>query len=211
MPEDSVPTTASPSPGTATGSSTGSGTGTGTGTGAATGTGTGTGSTPTVDFRVWGPDHTDSTGDPLAAQCDWVLPPQFSCDGSNPEIRWEGLPAGTTHLVLIFDDPDAGDFPHWGIYDIPAAETGLAQGISGDQVVNMPPAGASELTNGFGWEGYLGSCPGSVHIYRWRLFALDQPAPNAPMGTPAQQFDTLGTWAAGNALDAAEFCHIYRP
>lgn len=200
--------------GAATGAPTGSATGAATGapTGSATGTATGTpGGTTTVPFAFWSPDLVDSAGDPLAAQCPKVLPDLFSCDGPNPEIAWEGLPAGTTHLVLIFDDPDAGNFPHWGIYDIPASELGLAQGISGETAVGTPPAGVGELTNGFNYRGYLGSCPGSAHIYRWRLYAVDQTVPAAPTGSSWNQFDTLETWAENNKLASLEMCHIYRP
>jgi phosphatidylethanolamine-binding protein (PEBP) family uncharacterized protein len=88
----------------------------------------------TTVFSMSSPDFVSSAGDPLASECAWSMPAEFSCGGPNPEIRWEDPPAGAVAFALILDDPDANDFAHWAIYDVPATETGLAQGISGNSV-----------------------------------------------------------------------------
>ena len=122
-------------------------------------------STP-VPFRFWSPDFDDGG----------VFPEEFSCFGGNPELRWEGEPDGTVSMALIFDDPTAGNFPHWAIFNIPAGLGVLEGGISDSTgSPNTPPDGSTELVNGFGSVGYLGSCPatGSTNTYRWRLWALN--------------------------------------
>ena len=168
--------------------------------------------TDVVPFSMSSPDLVSSQGFPMEDQCDFWLPDEFMCSGSNPEIRWEGVPAGATHLVLVFDDPDAGDFPHWAIWDIPASETGLAAAISGEQVPNTPPAGAGEALNGFGYDGYLGSCPGSVHKYRWRLWAVDRAVPQEPFGSAFNQFEQVVSFAQNNQVaPPAEMCHLRGP
>ncbi|MCB9679413.1 MAG: YbhB/YbcL family Raf kinase inhibitor-like protein [Alphaproteobacteria bacterium] len=165
-----------------------------------------------VAFAMSSPDLESSQGHPRADECDFWLPDVYMCDGSNPQIDWEGVPAGATHLVLVFDDPDAGNYPHWAIWDIPATETGLAAAISGDLIANTPPGGASEAENGFGWVGYLGSCPGSVHKYRWRLWAVDTTMPSPPTGSAQSQFQQVVTFAQENRVaDPARMCHLRGP
>ncbi len=141
-------------------------------------------------------------GHPQAAQCDWVLPEMFSCNGPNPEIAWVGAPVGTVAFALIFDDPDANNYEHWAIYNIPASETGLARGISGGAL----PGNTMELPNQAGGGGYFGSCPPTTHIYRWRLWALDA---EVTLNRPA--FDELETEAAAHSLGNANICSIYTP
>ncbi|MCB9699460.1 MAG: YbhB/YbcL family Raf kinase inhibitor-like protein [Alphaproteobacteria bacterium] len=169
--------------------------------------------TPTAEtaspgvFTLTSPDFVSSAGDPRAARCDWIMPAAFSCDGPNPELVWTDPPVGTVAYALIFDDPDANDFHHWAIYDVPGAETGLAQGISGRNVdPHTLPPGSTELRNGFGYVGYLGSCPPAPHVYRWRLWALDQRI------TPATAtFAAVEAEATAHALGEATLCHIYNP
>ncbi|MFT6162935.1 MAG: phosphatidylethanolamine-binding protein (PEBP) family uncharacterized protein [Myxococcota bacterium] len=167
--------------------------------------------TEAIPFRLSSPDFISSAGDPNAAECDFILPPEFSCRGSNPELAWEGAPDDTTHFILVFDDPSTGNFPHWAMYDIPGNVTGLDAGISGDGVTNTPPGDAVELVNGFDWEGYLGSCPGRPSQYRWRLFAMDGPVGTAPTGSVRQQFTSLGETGEYEALATATLCHLFTP
>ncbi len=168
--------------------------------------------TDVVPFALSSPDLVSSAGMPMEDECDFWLPDEFMCSGSNPELVWEGIPAGATHLVLVFDDPDAGNFPHWAVWDIPVSESGLAAGISGENVSSDLPGNAGEATNGFSYEGYLGSCPGSVHKYRWRLWAVDATVPSEPTGTPTNQFDQVVAFAQNNRVgDVARLCHLRGP
>jgi Raf kinase inhibitor-like YbhB/YbcL family protein len=77
---------------------------------------------------------------------------------------------GYAEFVLIVDDPDARDFNHWLLWDIPASIHSLAEGAE--------PAGVSG-TNDLGKPGYGAPCPPEgqgPHIYSFRLFALDVPS-----------------------------------
>ena len=155
-----------------------------------------------IVFAVSSPDFATSAGHPQAAQCDWVLPDMFSCNGPTPEIAWTGAPAGTVAYALIFDDPDAGDFEHWAIYNVPVTESGLDRGVSGGAL----PPNAVELANQAGGGGYFGSCPPTTHIYRWRLWALDAEI------TPAQAtFAALEAAAGAASMGTANLCSIYTP
>jgi Raf kinase inhibitor-like YbhB/YbcL family protein len=121
-----------------------------------------------------------------------AIPPELTCDGGNisPPLGWSGVPAGTVVLALIVDDPDAGGFIHWVVYDIDPAVAGLAQGESTSKAGDAPSQGQ----NSFGKIGYGGPCPPSgSHHYVFRLLALDQRV----------ELRTGGVATAGRILDAA--------
>jgi Raf kinase inhibitor-like YbhB/YbcL family protein len=116
-----------------------------------------------------------------------AIPREFTCDGADgsPALAWSGAPAGTAALVLIVDDPDARDFVHWIVLDVPAADGGLPKGV--DPRAATPRQG----TNDFGQPGWGGPCPPSgTHHYRFTLTAL-----GAPLG--------LGGHPGGDAVRAA--------
>ncbi len=167
---------------------------------------TGTDTAPPGIFTLSLPGNPSSEGNALADQCAFELPVQYECYNPNPALHWENAPAGTAAFALLFDDPDAGDFPHWAVVNIPATETGLDEGISGRDISPTLPDGAYELENGFGYGGYLGSCPGSPHVYRWRLWALADPLPH-----DLSRFGQVENQAMDQALGEAATCHIYGP
>ena len=101
-----------------------------------------------------------------------AIPTRFTCDGEgiSPEVDWSGAPAGTQALALTVIDPDAREFVHWLVYDIPAASAGsVAENVGTG--AGAPPQGA----NGRGKAGYTGPCPPSgTHHYVFTLYALDR-------------------------------------
>ena len=100
-----------------------------------------------------------------------VLPSRFTCDGKNvsPVLNWSAEPEGTQSFALIVDDPDARNFSHWPLWDIPASVHSLAEGA-----VEGAPG-----TNDFGNRRYDGPCPPAgrgPHDYSFRLYAVDVPS-----------------------------------
>jgi Raf kinase inhibitor-like YbhB/YbcL family protein len=163
-------------------------------------------------FTLTVPDLVETTHTELADACDLELPEAFECANGNPEVIWARAPNTTSSFVLIFDDPDAGDFPHWAVWNIPAETTSLAEGASGRDVRANLPDGSSELDNGFGWTGYLGSCPPTPHVYRWRIWAVDDTFSfTDPGGDAAASFEALAAAAEAAALGTATACHTYGP
>jgi len=107
-----------------------------------------------------------------------VIPTKYSCEGEDvsPPLTWNEPPVETQSLVLIVDDPDAplGVFTHWILFDLPPDGRELLEAaLTEDQL----PSGAIQGKNGLGEIGYTGPCPppGSLHHYRFKLYALDQP------------------------------------
>ena len=120
-----------------------------------------------------------------------AIPPEFGCDGADvsPPLAWSGVPPGSAALVLVFDDPDARDFVHWIVLDLPATDEELPKNVS-------PSAGTPQQgTNDFGNVGYGGPCPPSgTHHYQFTLTAL-----SAPLGLGGHPSAS----AVRNALSAA--------
>jgi Raf kinase inhibitor-like protein, YbhB/YbcL family len=121
---------------------------------------------------------------------DGSIPRMYTCDGqdTSPALAWTGAPEGTRTLALIMDDPDAGGFVHWVVFNIASpASSGLTAGLSAS--ASTPSQGR----NSFGRVGYGGPCPPSgTHQYVFRLLALDA------------NLSLTGTPRASQVLDAAK-------
>jgi Raf kinase inhibitor-like YbhB/YbcL family protein len=103
------------------------------------------------------------------------IPSKYACDGEDvsPPVAWSGAPQQTRSYALIVDDIDAptGEFTHWVIFNMVAAETSLQGGVP---TVGTLSNGAIQGRNGFGKIGYAGPCPPSgTHRYVFHLYALD--------------------------------------
>ena len=97
------------------------------------------------------------------------IPGRFTCDGDDvsPPLSWSDPPAGTAGFVLVVDDPDASNFVHWILANIPADVRSLAEG-RGDEI------GVAGRNN-FGRVGWGGPCPPSgEHRYRFKLYAIPE-------------------------------------
>jgi len=109
-------------------------------------------------------------------------------EGLSPAISWANVPAGTQSFFLNMRDMDVArnkttdDQAHWVVWNIPATETGLPEGV---------PKGP-KLTNGayqFSATGQMYRGPGAAangprHHYMFEIYALDtvldvQPAADA--------------------------------
>jgi Raf kinase inhibitor-like YbhB/YbcL family protein len=104
-----------------------------------------------------------------------LIPAKYTCDGgdASPPLEWDGVPEHTASFALIVDDPDApsGLFVHWVLFDIPASEKGLTEGVG---IAGPAAGGGTQGKNGFGKTSYGGPCPPSgTHRYYFHLYALD--------------------------------------
>lgn len=137
------------------------------------------------------------------------IPVKYTCDGADfsPSLEWTAGPAGTKSFALICDDPDApmGTWVHWVIYDIPAAATMLAEGITREKDL---PGGGTQGINDFRRTGYGGPCPpgGRTHRYFFKLYALD-----AALGLkPGITKDQLLKAMKGHVLAEAQLMGTYK-
>ena len=133
-----------------------------------------------------------------------AIPREFTCDGANlsPPLTWSGVPAGTEALLLLVDDPDARDFVHWIVFDLPVGDGNLPKAIS--------PASASprQGRNDFGDIGWGGPCPPrGTHRYRFTLTALGARLELGDQPTGATVRDAL---AGATLLGAAALTVTYQ-
>ena len=104
------------------------------------------------------------------------IPAKYTCKGedASPPLTFSGVPKEAKSLALICDDPDApmGTWVHWVIYNMPADQPGLDEGVPRD---NALPNGALQGMTDFRRVGYGGPCPppGGAHRYYFKLYALD--------------------------------------
>lgn len=140
------------------------------------------------------------------------IPARFTCDGgdASPPLVWSGLPEGAKSLVLIVDDPDAPDpkspkmtWVHWVLYNIPAGNGGLPEGLGGGGL----PKGTRAGLNDWKRVGYGGPCPPiGQHRYFHKLYALDLMLPDLGQPTKAELEQAM----RGHILGKAELIGLYR-
>ena len=115
------------------------------------------------------PEETDMQLTSSAFEEGGRIPAEHSCDGEDvsPPLVWSDAPEGTEAFVLIVEDPDARDFVHWVLTDIPADTTEIPAG-QGDRI-------GRPGQNSFGAAGWGGPCPPSgEHRYMFTLYAVSQ-------------------------------------
>ena len=148
---------------------------------------------------------TDSDTDPLVfvltstAFGDGApIPVLYSCDGDNisPPLAWTGAPGDTVAFAITMLDPDAEDCPHWGLFNLPAGQAGLEEGVSpGGQI----PTGAWQTLNYEGDAQYSGPCPPAAddpHNYMFTIYALSAEVPDP--GTPTALEDGIAAVGASS-------------
>ena len=98
------------------------------------------------------------------------IPSEHTCDGADtsPPLAWTNVPEDAAAFALTVGDPDARDFVHWVLTDIPGDVRELPEG-QGDAIGTPGP-------NDFGRVGWGGPCPPSgAHRYVFTLYALTEP------------------------------------
>jgi Raf kinase inhibitor-like YbhB/YbcL family protein len=98
-------------------------------------------------------------------------------EGLSPAITWTNVPDGTQSFVLNMHDMDvvrnktSDDQAHWVVWNIPAAATGLPEGVpKGAQLAD----GSYQISaTGQMYRGPGAAANGPLHHYVFELFALD--------------------------------------
>ena len=143
-----------------------------------------------------------------------AIPTQFTGEGADvsPPVEWSGVPDEATELALICDDPDAPTpqpWVHWVIYKIPAAVTGLPEGVPREAEL-ASPAGARQGVNSWSSDnlGYCGPMPPpghGTHHYHFQLYALDAELDLKGQATKQELLDAM----QGHILAQGELMGTY--
>lgn len=121
------------------------------------------------------------------------LPVRFTdkdAGGANtsPPLHMDGVPADAQSLAFMLFDKDASGFVHWLVVDVPPGDVRIPEGASNSGAL---PAGARELFNSAGFEGYQGPDPPprtGKHRYELLAYALDEPSLRIPQHASVEEF-----------------------
>ena len=58
-----------------------------------------------------------------------AIPADFACCNGSPDLTWTGAPEDTKSFALIMDDPDANDFPHWAVFNLPGSSGSISAAV----------------------------------------------------------------------------------
>jgi Raf kinase inhibitor-like YbhB/YbcL family protein len=133
----------------------------------------------------------------------------YTCDGPNqsPALHWDGEPSNTASFAIVMEDPDAKNFTHWLVYDIPIDVHDLNPASSPGG--SLPP-GTKEGKNGFGKVGYGGPCPpkgANTHRYHFHVYALDAASGLSPGAGKGDMETVLKTHAIAAGELVGTFGH----
>jgi Raf kinase inhibitor-like YbhB/YbcL family protein len=122
------------------------------------------------------------------------IPIKYTGEGEDisPALSWSVGPDGTKSFALICDDPDTpvGTWVHWVIFNIPADQHSLEEGI--DKHVKKFSSGMCQGVNDFHKIGYGGPMPPpghGTHRYFFKLYALDTTLQLVPGKATKQQVE----------------------
>ena len=118
-----------------------------------------------------------SDGGPIPVKFTQAAPGVATGEGLSPAITWTNTPAGTQSFVLNMHDMEvvrnktSDDQAHWVVWNIPAASTGLPEGVpKGSQLAD----GSYQISaTGTMYRGPGAAATGPLHHYVFEIYALD--------------------------------------
>jgi len=118
-----------------------------------------------------------SDGGQIPVKFTQAAPGVATGEGLSPAITWSNTPAGTQSFVLNMHDMEvvrnktSDDQAHWVVWNIPAASTGLPEGVpKGSQLAD----GSYQISaTGTMYRGPGAPANGPPHHYMFEVYALD--------------------------------------
>jgi len=135
-------------------------------------------------------------------------------EGTSPAISWANPPAGTQSFVLNMRDMDVArnrttdDQAHWVVWNIPAAATGLPEGVpKGSQLSD----GSYQISaTGAVYRGPGAGATGPRHHYMFELFALDTKLDVQPTADAFETRANVMKAMQGHVLGKAVYGGLFR-
>lgn len=130
-------------------------------------------------------------------------------EGASPVLSWTNVPAGTKSLLLHMHDLDfvrnktTDDQVHWLVWNIPATNTGLPEGVS--KGARLPDGSYQISVTGLVYRGPGAAANGPLHHYMFEILALDidldfPAVANDPFATRAKIMETIQGHILGKAV-----------
>ncbi len=135
------------------------------------------------------------------------IPKVYTLDGKDlsPPLEFPNLNPKAKSIAIIVIDPDAHDFVHWLIWDIPPVKR-IPEGIPHGHEI-FEPFHAYQGKNDFGRYGYDGPYPpkGQTHRYVFKVYVLDTVL-NLKNATMQELMNAM----RGHVIQYGEIVGIYR-
>jgi|SRR5262245_11870810 len=126
------------------------------------------------------------------------IPKKYACkdrggDNLSPPLAWSNVPSGTTSVAVVVTDPDADDYVHWVLVDVPPAAMSLTEA--------QVPAGVRNVRE------WTGPCPRSgLHHYVFTVYAVGRAIPT-DVTDPADVITAVRDAAIGRGELTGTFSH----
>jgi Raf kinase inhibitor-like YbhB/YbcL family protein len=153
-------------------------------------------------------------GDDIPVRFSQAAPGAAPGEGTSPALSWTNVPEGTRSFVLHMHDVDVArnrgtdTQVHWLVWNIPATETGLAEGLPrGAQL----PNGAFQVSaTGPVYRGPGAAASGPKHHYIFELYALDRLIQVTPSDDPFATRVRVMEEIEGSVLGKAVYSGLFR-
>jgi hypothetical protein len=160
-------------------------------------------------------DDTGSTFVLTSAKIDdgGMIAVQYTCEnaayerGVSPPLSWANAPEGTAFFAIICMDIDTPQgTAHWGVFDLSADVSDLADGLRPDSSL---PSDAWEALNYKDEENWAGPCPpsGENHEYVFTIYALNEGMPDFDQTPTVKQ---MMAHIEQRTIDSAQFSGFYQ-
>jgi Raf kinase inhibitor-like YbhB/YbcL family protein len=134
--------------------------------------------------------------------------------GTSPAMNWSNTPPGTQSFVLHMHDMDVArnrttdDQVHWVVWNIPAAATGLPEGVpKGSQL----PDGSYQISaTGPVYRGPGAPATGPYHHYLFEIYALDTKLDVQPSADAFETRANVMKAMQGHVLGKAVYGGLFR-
>ncbi len=177
---------------------------------------------PTAQQRGRGPANPPMTLTVSGFQDGGEIPVKFSQaapgaapgEGTSPAMSWTNTPPGTQSFVLHMHDMDVArnrtteDQVHWVVWNIPASETGLPEGVpKGSQ----RPDGSYQISaTGPVYRGPGAAATGPRHHYMFEIYALDTKLDVKPTADAFETRANVLKAMQGHVLGKAVYGGLFR-
>jgi Raf kinase inhibitor-like YbhB/YbcL family protein len=153
-------------------------------------------------------------GGPIPVKFSQAAPGAAPGEGTSPAIQWANAPAGTQSFFLHMHDLDVvrnkttDDQAHWVVWNIPAAATGLPEGVpKGSQLSD----GSYQFSaTGPVYRGPGAPATGPLHHYVFELYALDTKLDIKPAADAFETRANIMKAIQGHILGKAVYGGLFR-
>ena len=134
--------------------------------------------------------------------------------GISPQLVWTNTPAGTQSFVLHMHDPEVArnrttdDQVHWLVWNIPATEKGLPEGMA--EGAQLPNGMRQISASGNVYRGPGAPAAGPMHHYTFEVYALDTKIDMAPAADAWETRRALFKAMDGHVLGKAVMVGMFK-